>query len=274
MPTLSAVQLYESWYCNCTAMLPVALGIAYATANIWTSFCLDSTVMCIYPRHTHSWRALHVSRIWHVKRSNSRFHAFCHLHKLGFPSSRVPLYISSFINSPITTHTSNTQEIFHRFPRISALPHDFPSRTLVVARLDRWPPRVVLSRSSMASPSFIPVLTQEDIERAAQASFDYCSLFPNLTSTSDRQLIQQAYAPAPQNHLSSEDQRRIQQELFEIQKRHEAWGLVMPFLGHSDPNIQFFGAHTAQVKVARDWWEDHMCIGRILFTLLDAHCNE
>lgn len=65
------------------------------------------------------------------------------------------------------------------------------------------------------------------------------------------QLIQQAYTS--QNHLSPDDQRRLQQELFEIQRRPEAWGLVLPFLGHADPNVQFFGAHTLQVKVARDW---------------------
>ncbi|OBZ74388.1 Importin-13 [Grifola frondosa] len=65
------------------------------------------------------------------------------------------------------------------------------------------------------------------------------------------QLIQQAYAP--QNHLSSDDQRHLQQELFDIQKHPEAWGLVVPFLEHEDPNVQFFGAHTAQVKIARDW---------------------
>ncbi|KIP05962.1 hypothetical protein PHLGIDRAFT_36173 [Phlebiopsis gigantea 11061_1 CR5-6] len=64
-------------------------------------------------------------------------------------------------------------------------------------------------------------------------------------------LIQQAYSP--QAHLSSEDQRRLQQELFDIQKRPEAWGLVLPFLNHDDPNVQFFGAHTIQVKIARDW---------------------
>ncbi|KAI0772392.1 ARM repeat-containing protein [Trametes elegans] len=80
--------------------------------------------------------------------------------------------------------------------------------------------------------TFLPVLAQNDVDRAAQ-------------------LIQQAYAP--QNHLSSEDQRQLQQELFEIQRRPEAWGLVLPFLGHSDPNVQFFGAHTIQVKIARDW---------------------
>ncbi|KAL6303348.1 ARM repeat-containing protein [Sparassis latifolia] len=80
--------------------------------------------------------------------------------------------------------------------------------------------------------AFLPVLAPGDAERAAQ-------------------LILQAYAP--QNHLTSEDQRRLQQELFDIQKRPEAWGLVLPFLDHTDPNVQFFGAHTAQVKIARDW---------------------
>ena len=65
------------------------------------------------------------------------------------------------------------------------------------------------------------------------------------------QLIQQVYAP--QNHLTPEDQRRLQQELFEVQRSPEAWGLILPFLNHPDPNIQFFGAHTLQVKIARDW---------------------
>lgn len=39
-----------------------------------------------------------------------------------------------------------------------------------------------------------------------------------------------------------------------MQRRPEAWGLVIPFLDNQDPNVQFFGAHTAQVKIARDWW--------------------
>ena len=63
------------------------------------------------------------------------------------------------------------------------------------------------------------------------------------------QLIQQSYAP----QVSSEEQRRLQQELFEIQRRTEAWGLILPFLSHPDPSVQFFGAHTLQVKIARDW---------------------
>jgi hypothetical protein len=66
------------------------------------------------------------------------------------------------------------------------------------------------------------------------------------------QLIQQAYAPQ-QSQASSDDHRRLQQELFDIQKHPEAWGLVIPFLNNPDPNVQFFGAHTAQVKIARDW---------------------
>ncbi|KAJ3525251.1 hypothetical protein NM688_g8430 [Phlebia brevispora] len=74
---------------------------------------------------------------------------------------------------------------------------------------------------------------------------------PTARPSSKRKLIQQAYAPG--GHLSSEQQRQIQQELFDIQKRPEAWGLVLPFLSHSDPSVQFFGAHTVQVKIARDW---------------------
>ena len=30
--------------------------------------------------------------------------------------------------------------------------------------------------------------------------------------------------------------------------------MVLPLLGHHDPTVQFFGAHTAQVKIARDWY--------------------
>ncbi|KAF8553854.1 ARM repeat-containing protein [Imleria badia] len=84
----------------------------------------------------------------------------------------------------------------------------------------------------MAISSFLPTLPQSDIVQAAQ-------------------LIQQAYSPASAG--SSDAQRRLQQELFDIQKRYEAWGLVIPFLNHDDANVQFFGAHTVQVKIARDW---------------------
>ncbi|KAI6113429.1 armadillo-type protein [Pisolithus croceorrhizus] len=85
----------------------------------------------------------------------------------------------------------------------------------------------------MAQPSFLPALPQSDIVQAAQ-------------------LIQQAYSPSSVQ-VSSDTQRRLQQELFDIQKRYEAWGLVIPFLNHEDFNVQFFGAHTVQVKIARDW---------------------
>jgi hypothetical protein len=47
--------------------------------------------------------------------------------------------------------------------------------------------------------------------------------------------------------------------MFDIQKRPEAWGLVVPLLQHPDQNVQYFGAHTAQVKITRDWWVDSLC---------------
>ncbi|KAG1744571.1 armadillo-type protein [Suillus paluster] len=82
----------------------------------------------------------------------------------------------------------------------------------------------------MSSANFLPKLSSPDVQQAAQ-------------------LIQQAYSSAQ----AQVDQRRIQQELVEIQKRPEAWGLIVPFLEYPDPNVQFFGAHTAQVKIMRDW---------------------
>ncbi|KAI0686931.1 ARM repeat-containing protein [Cytidiella melzeri] len=85
---------------------------------------------------------------------------------------------------------------------------------------------------SIPSTSFLPALAPGDVEQAAQ-------------------LIQRALTP--QSQLSAQEQRNVQQELFDVQKRPESWGLVIPFLQHSDPNVQFFGAHTVQVKIARDW---------------------
>ncbi|THH20956.1 hypothetical protein EW146_g521 [Bondarzewia mesenterica] len=82
--------------------------------------------------------------------------------------------------------------------------------------------------------TFLPILSSSDVYQAAQ-------------------LIQQSYTPSPAKPVSPEGQRRLQQDLFELQKKWEAWGLVVPFLEHEDPNVQFFGAHTAQVKIARDW---------------------
>ncbi|CAA7262307.1 unnamed protein product [Cyclocybe aegerita] len=85
----------------------------------------------------------------------------------------------------------------------------------------------------MTTPAFLPALSQSDVEKAAQ-------------------LIQQGYGPSTAK-TTPEELKRLQQDLFEIQKRPEAWGLVIPLLNHHDPNVQFFGAHTAQVKIARDW---------------------
>jgi hypothetical protein len=85
----------------------------------------------------------------------------------------------------------------------------------------------------MLDTSFLPTLSQQDVERAIQ-------------------LIQQAYSPQL-NAVTTEDLKRLQHELFEMQKRPEAWGLIIPLLEAPDPNVQFFGAHTGQVKIARDW---------------------
>ena len=64
------------------------------------------------------------------------------------------------------------------------------------------------------------------------------------------QLIQHAYGGSG---AGPEQQRTLQAQLFELQKRPEAWGLVVPLLANADANVAFFGAHTAQVKIARDW---------------------
>ncbi|KAI5120002.1 hypothetical protein M0805_008463 [Coniferiporia weirii] len=82
----------------------------------------------------------------------------------------------------------------------------------------------------MSYTSILPVLSPADVEHAAI-------------------LIQSAFVPGQ----NVEESRRMQQQLFEMQKRPEAWGLVLPLIEHPDPNVQFFGAHTAQVKIARDW---------------------
>ncbi|KAF8498083.1 ARM repeat-containing protein [Russula emetica] len=83
--------------------------------------------------------------------------------------------------------------------------------------------------------SFLPTLSSVDIQRAAQ-------------------LIQESYNPTSSHRLSPDEHRRLQSELYELQRRWEAWGLVVPFLfNHTDPKVQFFGAHTAQVKISRDW---------------------
>ncbi|KAI0033743.1 armadillo-type protein [Vararia minispora EC-137] len=82
--------------------------------------------------------------------------------------------------------------------------------------------------------AFLPALPPSDVRRAAE-------------------LVYQSFNPSSTRPLSSEEQRRLSSELFELQRQWQAWGLVVPFLEHSDQNVQFFGAHTIQVKIARDW---------------------
>nr|XP_019048282.1 hypothetical protein I302_02051 [Kwoniella bestiolae CBS 10118]OCF27212.1 hypothetical protein I302_02051 [Kwoniella bestiolae CBS 10118] len=77
-----------------------------------------------------------------------------------------------------------------------------------------------------------PVLPQADLERVAQTILH---LFSPSTSSN----------PELAKHL--------QRELQQIQSAQEAWGLIAGLAGHDDPNIRFFGAHTAQVKISRDW---------------------
>jgi hypothetical protein len=73
--------------------------------------------------------------------------------------------------------------------------------------------------------------------------------------TYQTKLIQESYNPTSSHRLLPDEHRRLQSELYELQRRWEAWGLVVPFLfDHTDPNVQFFGAHTAQVKISRDWY--------------------
>jgi hypothetical protein len=100
----------------------------------------------------------------------------------------------------------------------------------------------------MSSGNFLPDLSPPDVQQAAQVHLQVCISLERFLTTLP-QLIQQAYSSAH----AQVDQRRIQQELVEIQRRPEAWGLIVPFLEHPDPNVQFFGAHTAQVKIMRDW---------------------
>ncbi|KAF7317074.1 hypothetical protein HMN09_00442000 [Mycena chlorophos] len=61
-------------------------------------------------------------------------------------------------------------------------------------------------------------------------------------------LIQAAYNPATSNTAAIE---QFQNSLEQMQRTRAAWGLIVPLLGHDDPNVQFFGAHTAHVKVSR-----------------------
>ncbi|KAF7327466.1 hypothetical protein MKEN_00325000 [Mycena kentingensis (nom. inval.)] len=61
-------------------------------------------------------------------------------------------------------------------------------------------------------------------------------------------LIQSAYDPAASDPAAIQS---LQNALMQMQKTRAAWGLIVPLLSHHDPNCQFFGAHTAHVKISR-----------------------
>ncbi|KAJ7600482.1 armadillo-type protein [Mycena floridula] len=86
----------------------------------------------------------------------------------------------------------------------------------------------------MVDLSFLPTLSDQDIQHTAQ-------------------LILQANPSQIASAEQLEQVNRLQGELEELQKKYEAWGLVVPLLGHENPYVQFFGAHTADIKIARDW---------------------
>ncbi|KAJ6522588.1 hypothetical protein B0H19DRAFT_655372 [Mycena capillaripes] len=81
-----------------------------------------------------------------------------------------------------------------------------------------------------SSSSGIPVLAPSDVSHAIS-------------------LIQAAYAPVPANAAEIQS---LQSALLTMQRTPAAWGLILPLLAHpTDPNVQFFGAHTAHAKIAR-----------------------
>ncbi|KAG9019808.1 hypothetical protein FRB90_005956 [Tulasnella sp. 427] len=86
-------------------------------------------------------------------------------------------------------------------------------------------------------PAFM-VIPPSDVEQAALVNTHFVP-----------PIVQRMYSPQTDPATS----QNLQRDLFELQRRPEAWGLVVPFVNSSDPQVQFFGAHTAQVKIARDW---------------------
>ncbi|WVQ82597.1 hypothetical protein IAT38_004727 [Cryptococcus sp. DSM 104549] len=85
-----------------------------------------------------------------------------------------------------------------------------------------------------ALPSHLsfPVLPTSDLQQVAQTIL---LLFEPSTSSNPGQA------------------KYLQSELQKIQATQEAWGLIAGLAGHEDANVRFFGAHTAQVKISRDW---------------------
>nr|ODO01293.1 hypothetical protein L204_02021 [Cryptococcus depauperatus CBS 7855] len=101
-----------------------------------------------------------------------------------------------------------------------------------------------------------PVLPMSDLQQVAQTILQ---LFSPATSSNP---IQAKY---------------LQSELQKIQGTQEAWGLIAGLAGHEDPNVRFFGAHTAQVKISRDWGtlpsELHLPLLQLLLSTLSNATN-
>ncbi|RSH89503.1 hypothetical protein EHS25_002053 [Saitozyma podzolica] len=57
----------------------------------------------------------------------------------------------------------------------------------------------------------------------------------------------------PSTSSNPELAKHLQHELQQLQAAPEAWGLIAGLSTHDDPNVRFFSAHTAQVKISRDW---------------------
>lgn len=77
-------------------------------------------------------------------------------------------------------------------------------------------------------------------------------MWPQLSDNDLQQvsnLILQLYSP----QLDPSTAKALQHELQQIQSAPPAWGLVTGLATHEDPNVRFFSAHTAQVKISRDW---------------------
>lgn len=141
------------------------------------------------------------------------------------------------------------------------------------ARLPTWPTPVI-----SALPSSHQILTKSIVDifhssskhapwptrrRAPRLRRPCRSLSsPNLTLTksppcvhpstyTDGQTILHLFDPATSAQPALAKQ--LQQQLQDLQSRPEAWGLVAGLSRHDDANVRFFGAHTAQVKISRDW---------------------
>lgn len=81
------------------------------------------------------------------------------------------------------------------------------------------------------------------------------SVLPHLPSDAVQQSTLLVLRATSLIHTSvdSAEQQRRQEDLMRLVGTSDAWGLVIPFLGHDDVNVQFYGAHILGVKVVREW---------------------